>query len=762
MKTSQRNLGQVTVPTMKRYNQVSLFFDESGNLADPENERVGLLVGGVIVFGEYTTAMDGKLASALEKSVRVAGGAFPTDLHATKARANLNPHMETALASSIRSWGEQIGEAFGVALIHRADWYLSGGTFFAERDADNRYVRMLIALVEHLLFVNPAVVTRLAPNANVHLYVASRKYVLCGDARRLTTSAQRQELASQRARLESQGYEVKQSAKHQVYVSQSLERRELSAYLRSACWLQWPTSRLRLARVRVEPINYDDPQRKLSTAGLYVADRVLHQLRRALAQSHSTRPRSQTLPSLVCLPYGPWLGQLARLRSALNGEDASRYLAERMSIVTHQLDVDVDSLVKECDTSARTVLGFTADQVRVLLSEACVNVDEPGHVAAGMRKMSLAESLLTPNAPTDLRVMAEQVRISAANHVGDRNAADAAWEHFVSLEPQLAQFGAAGLRLAAEVRNRRAVSLTDQFRYNEAIQILGALVSSQEQVMATVAAGFGVAPSQMPNRELAACLGSLAQVCAMRRADGDDAQAEACFRRAITLFSARQDIERQWVYLGHLACERGIEGRALWDETAQQIPALQQHRLPIAKPGLQFVLALQAKGLYVFGDVSTVKSFLLACDRQSTLRMYSETALGHHPFGHFYQTLGMMHARLFRETGDEQSRRDAARWFTKATEHMSDGGPLLKALACVARMRRLLEVPDGDALTRDLLAKEMAVMKGILIEGIGDAAWLERDDDRSGGFVGEHDPGPTHDIIKRVKSVIGAFRFNYW
>jgi len=468
------------------------------------------------------------------------------------------------------------------------------------------------------------------------------------------------------------------------------------------------------------------------------------------------------LPPLVCLPYGPWLTQAARLKAALVDADANTYMAVRQSMTVDDDIAAVQGLVKEFDVSARTSLGLSLEHAKQLLSEACADVDRPGGVPIGLRKVLLAEGIMPPDLSADLRAMIAQARLSAANHTGNRAGADAVWEDFAAVEPLLPRYGITGLRLVAEIRNRRAVALTDQFRFDEAARILNAVVSSQEEVTATVAAGFGLDESHLPNRELAGCFGSLGQVYALRGKDGDDALAEASFRRAITRFSESADIERQWVYLGHLACDRGMMGKALWEEVVRHVPALRDARLPIAKNGLQFQLALQAKGTLVFGDLTVVKTFLSAWDKQSPLRAYPQASLNHHPFGLLNQTIGMMHARVAQESQLTESRQIAVKWFDDATAQMSDGGPILKVLSCVARIRRFLLVPDDQVKARQFLARALAVMKGILIEGIGDAAWLERDDGRASGVVGSLDPGPAHDIIARTTSIVKAFRFNYW
>lgn len=750
---------------MNLYDHVSLFIDESGDLAHPKNERLGLLVGGLLVFGEYHTEADSDLRATLERAVQSAGGTFPADLHASSFKSTVPPtrphQMREALAHAVRRWGALVGEAFAVALTHRSDSYTGGASFFAEREADNRYVRMLVALIEHLLFVNPSVVTRLAPNAKVNLYVASRKYVLCEDIRTLATREQRRAIETQRARLQAQGYEVKDS-QGKVYVPQSLQRREIAAYVRSACWLQWPKSRLRLARVSVESINYDGPTKQRSAAGLYVADLLLGELRRQLATPTATKLRRPMLPPLVCLPYGPWLGQAAQLKAALDNVDAHTYLAVRTSMTVEAETASVQGLVNELDVCAGTSLGLSQEQARQLLSEACIDVDQPGEAARGLRKVELAERMLPPGSTAELRAMMTQARLSAANHTGNRASADAAWETFVTLEPELPRHGSNGLRLAAEIRNRRAVALTDQFRYDDAAQILNAVVSSQESVTASIATAFRLRGSHLPNRELAACLGSLGQIHALRRRDGDDSKAESYFRRAITLFTDRSDIERQWIYLGHLACDRGVAGRSLWDEVLHRVPALQEHRVPISQAGKQFMLALQAKGVLVFGDTAEVSAFLAAWTKQSTLRVYSETTRSQHPFGLIYQAIGMMYARVFREAHHAPSQALAANWFAAATTTMSDGGPLLKVLSCIAQMRRLLLVPQDHSSARQDLARALAVMRGVLIEGIGDAAWMEGDDGRSSGAIGNCDPGPAEDISVRCASIMKAFAFNYW
>lgn len=743
---------------MGRADELHLFIDESGKLTGRPAAGHVMLVGGLLVLGSYTPDDDDALRQALRDAAAAAGVGFPQGLHVGAAGHSPETwrRLRDGVAEGVREWaGPDADAAHAVAITHRQDAYDGGSGLFAERDHDNRYVRMLVALLEQLLFVDESVADRLTPDAAVHLHLANRQYVFAADP-------------SKRLELEAQGYTVRQRSDGRMSVDQSLTEREVLAYLRMSCWDRWAGAKLRIGSVRVRSIDY---QAGRSDAGLYLADLLLGDARRRMAPAAGRGRVKPILPALIELEYGPWLHAVADAKAAAVAGDVDAYLATRQAAERYAAGRPRERrALAGLDAAAAKALRPSVDHLARVLEDACRDVDVPGRSAAGLRKAQWARSMFPRNGraaiPARLAAMEIQARLSAANHAGDRPAAEAAWDEFAALGPAVRALGAEGLRLETEVSNRRAVTLTDQFRFDEAEAVLRSLADRREAYRGSVSKAFGDGgggPALPPDRELGACYGSLGQVCALRGGPGDDGRAEALFRNAIACFADPADVERQWVYLGHLACDRGEAGRRLWNEAVGNLPRLHKAS-PVAGDGTQYQLALQAKGALIFGGDPGQRTFLAGWQRQYPLRQFDPEALDRHPFGLIFQAAGLLCARGWRRTGSEALRKQARSWFDVATRRMSDGGPLLKVLACAAQLHKSLETNDpvGDR-DRQALANDLAVLKGVAIQQLGPAAWSEDAGaaGRGRGFIGSRDPGPPADPAARAREVLGAFRFNY-
>jgi hypothetical protein len=256
----------------------------------------------------------------------------------------------------------------------------------------------------------------------------------------------------------------------------------------------------------------------------------------------------------------------------------------------------------------------------------------------------------------------------------------------------------------------------------------------------------------------------LGQAMAFRGAADDSRHAEAAFRSALGLFTEPRDLEREWVYLGHLACDRGAVGRPLWDEVTRVLPEL-DFRRPVRRATGQYVLALQLKGLLCYGTKGELERYLAAWSADGPLLEHDLEARAKHPFGLIEQTLGLCRARNWRETGIDAQRRQALVHFEAARAHMNQGGSLLKmlALACLLR-QRLFEAETGprEAAGPSRLFAACRQFEASLLEHFGERAWGRDQQGRLTGHFGSRDPGDQAPSADRARGLLSAVRFNYW
>jgi hypothetical protein len=154
--------------------QVHIYIDESGLLHGEPHEMDLPQVGGVVLFGD-AAAVDGALLDLLRQSTEQAGGVFPHDLHTRHAA--LRRWIIGELRARLATWPRAPELLSGAVIRHGEDLASEGGALTSEARADNRYQRMLIDLLQHLLFVAPGLRERLTPQAEVFFHLASRKGV---------------------------------------------------------------------------------------------------------------------------------------------------------------------------------------------------------------------------------------------------------------------------------------------------------------------------------------------------------------------------------------------------------------------------------------------------------------------------------------------------------------------------------------------------------------------------------------------------------
>jgi hypothetical protein len=455
------------------------------------------------------------------------------------------------------------------------------------------------------------------------------------------------------------------------------------------------------------------------------------------------------------------------MQSALNARDADAWLriAEEYDIVQGDPSAYQSVLARQ-EKAAAELLSTEPQRLEAFLETACQMVDMPGFTSSGLRKAERGIRLLRSQATHSLRaeVLVLQAQLAYANHTGQVDLANGVWEEYLKREPDLVTLGLEGLRLKAEMVNRRAVNLTDRFLYADAEQVLAG-VSTIQQALQTVMQNTATpGTGQIPNRELGACYGTLGQVHAFQGDPARSASAEIAFRKACAFFNSPEDIERQWVYLGHLACDRGSTGRTLWDEVQRHLPGL-SGSTPLCGPEQQYLLALQLKGWLIFGTPKDILDFLGQWEQNRPIEQFSPDEVCFHPFGLIYQALALIYARAWRETKRTNYRDRALECYDAAAQHMNEHGPLLQALARFAELRRdlfELEMSPGSVRSLNQLSNHYLSLRGHLAKHFGAAAWSEDASGRPDGYFGRGDPGVGTSLPDRVRRVLEGVRFNYW
>lgn len=729
---------------MNRYDALHIFLDESGKLAvSPIKEA--LLVGGVLVFGPYEAADDDRLRDVIGQQLTSAGGRFPADLHYNEQDANRLPRTQLnsflqALRADVPAWAGSTHSIHGIAIRHESDLFDSGPGLLREAAFDNRYIAMMWALVEHLLFVDDRVAARLNPGAKVHLHLASREYHF-------------EDSVVPRGELEALGFKVTSVPKKPGWyrVPCSLRTDEVRGMVRIAL-RRWAGAPYGVDRITIESIDYHG--RGVSPAGLYLADLYLGQIR------HPRRSAPPPVLNDFCtVEYGRGLELAARKQSALVAGDLDGYMA---LLASGGPRAELD---RRQERRAAELLGDAPEKASLALEEACREVDLPGRSEAGLRRADAAGRLLRQARASTLRTesLELQARLSYANHTGDVAAARGIWSEFEAREPRLPELGAEGLRLKTEMRVRRAVGLMDTFDYDGAVRVMTEIGAAQEQLHHALAAQFHVAPGDLPSPQLGMCYSALGQALAFRGAEGDAPRAEAGFRTALALFTDAGDQERDLVYLGHLACDQGAAGRALWDEVSHALSEL-DFRQPARRAGGQYVLALQLKGVLCFASTAELEQYLAAWSANDPLSVFEDEALAYHPFGLIHQALALCGARAWRSSHADAHRRLAIRHFEAARAQMSRGGTLLKTLALVCRLRQHLfegEVRPEDPADPRLYAA-FRQLEASVLEHFESHGWGRDAFGKSVGHFGARDPGEHAPIADRASRLIEAVRFNYW
>ena len=270
-------------------------------------------------------------------------------------------------------------------------------------------------------------------------------------------------------------------------------------------------------------------------------------------------------------------------------------------------------------------------------------------------------------------------------------------------------------------------------------------------------------PKDIPDNKLGACYGTLGQVYAFQ---GNKEDAEISFRLAISFFSDSKDIERQWVYLGHLACDMGeLIGKTLWKEVTDNLDGIDDLQL-IVGDGCQFLLALQLKGKLVFGTNGQIIQLADILANNQPLNNFSANVKNAHPYGLILQMAGLICARAWKETKAENYYIRAIDFFRSATKYLTKGGSLLKLLANVCILRKLLLEFQKTGVNNNNQINSVINEFITHAKEIGEHAWSEDASGRASGYFGTQVSGQNHNTIEHVKEraqkIVDLIRFNYW
>jgi len=413
--------------------------------------------------------------------------------------------------------------------------------------------------------------------------------------------------------------------------------------------------------------------------------------------------------------------------------------------------------------------------IDALLAQANGLLDTPGQLAQGaallkelhanQSKWRKTETLCSWRRP----YLLFQGLLTAANHSGDTKEGERIWGEKKSLLPELRRHGLEGLKFEAELRNRRSINLMDQFRFDEAIEMLRELVSERTRLVDSAVTEYGFTQEALDNfsdDSLAACLGSLGQSLAVSGGKGID-EALTCLFKAIALFKNQSDRERQWIYLGHLACEQPDSGLPLWERVSNALPELKMSEL-VSGHGNQYKLALQLKGLLVFAAPKNIAKSLEMFE--TAVESYSLEARQSHPFGLIHQAAAICAIRLQNELPSEKPSAwgdFANHQFNLASTHMATGGAILQLLSSASRLRqqifRLSYIPSTAASKAyQQLASTICDFLALASKPPLDASWRTDELGRRSGHFVALDPGDSVPIAKRAEALLSGIRLNYW
>jgi len=713
------------------YDQMHLFLDESGKFESANNQRI---IGGVLLFGPYTQANDDTIYELLETSIENEGGSCPQDLHfgTTGWDQNRKTRFFNCLFAKFNE-EDLFNRTYGVSIVHSKD--ISN----ADQDHDNRYRNMLLFLIEHLLFVSKKVKEKLQRNANIYIIIASRQFVFKMDS-----------YTYEKLRQLGWGNHFPDSRdpnkRFVLSVNDSIIRSLINPYIDRNT--RWETD-LVIGIIELPKLDYDN---RIAKAAHYLAD----------LQLGAIRGNIELLEPICRITYCPKMHFLHNMEAYLSKGNFEEYLKNNYLFnfnsdftqlqETHQLEQDIQRRAVELAEN-------NSDLLSKYLLEASKLVDMPTKAKEGFEKAVILESFLSPDVVTNNHFFVLQTKLSFYNHTGDLTQANIIWNEFLKVEKSPATLNLDGLNFKIEIRNRRAVSLMDHFSYDAAKEVINEVVSIAGNLRLMLATSLEGQLTDIRRDDLGACYGTLGQLYAFQ---GDKDYAHLNFQEAQSLFSDSKDIKRQWVYLGHLACDMGeLIGKTLWKEVTDNLDGIDDLQLVVGD-GCQFLLALQLKGKLVFGTNGQIIQLADILANNQPLDNFSANVKNAHPYGLILQMAGLICARAWKETKVEKYYIRAIDFFRSATKYLTKGGSLLKLLANVCTLRKLLLEFQKTGVNNNNQINSVINEFITHAKDIGEHAWSEDASGRTNGYFGAQVSSQNQSTIERAQKIVDLIRFNYW
>jgi hypothetical protein len=668
----------INLQSDNKFDELHLFIDESGSFDSTRRNEIKL-VGGVLLFGEYNNAIDKGIEKSLLTAVKSLRGKYPQDLHYSMQSPKNNKIFSDTLKKQMDIFcKENDTKIYSVLIRHEEDIYSDTPRILAEREFDNRYSSMLWSLIEYCVFVSDKVNERLANDATVHLHIARKSFRLQNNDEDYVNVVR------------SLGYNVMQNWNtNEYYVPTSVNEQAIRGMFAIAMKNQWKTSKRTLKTIDMTPLVYDpdpqanDPKRqKESLSALYLAD-ILLGIERKRLQHQSFQ---SILPIFESLEYGKNLDVVMRCKTCLvdnHFEGLIKILAEESidSDDLHNQDI-VNRLVKEFKQNS-------ANFYR-LYEIASENIDKPKYRNHALQTLKLLDTVYQKANIFDLfsELYSTLISFSAANHSGNIRKAEANWTHYLDLEKQVSLIGKEnGLEKARDIilmfRSRRAVNLMDFFDFEAAENIIGELSKDEIHFRGNNSDDL----KSMSSWRLGVCYSLMGQACAFQK---KDETAKDFFRYALGCFTEPNDIERIWVYCGHLVCDFPETSTDLWNDIKKHLPTTtEQHLLWFEKP---FVFAVLLKGLFVFGDLKEKQEWLN--ENNERLKSDLSNVLKLHPYGLILQTAAMLNAAVWHETDNVIYAEHADHFFGQAIRSLASGEKLLQFLSNACQLRRALFIKE--------------------------------------------------------------------
>ena len=718
------------------YDQMHLFIDESGNF----HQNAGnIIIGGVLLFGNYGQIEKDTFQGFFDSCLNQFQGNFPSDLHLGKN--NWPPDTKKAFLQSLHNQMKEnndlFNRTFGVSITYEDDILID------DTKHDNRYENMLLFLIQHLLFVSQNVAERSMPRAKIYITIASRVFVFERNDYNVETYAQ---LGWENWRIDRENFTKGFVQSVNDDIIRSLINPNNGGSKR------WPFDQIEVMNIQLNSLDYNNGT---SPKGLYLADLLLGAI----------RSKTRLLTSICNIQYSPKLRFLHEMHSSLSNNDLAGYLENNNHLYdsiskTNQPD-EIELLILNLENKAVELAKAKQNYLTIsnYLLESCILVDQPVNTNEGFRRIELVEKLLgerIKDVSKDTGLIL-QTKLSFYNHKADLTNANIIWDKFLKIENSLPALGPDGIKFKIEIRNRRAVSLSDRFYYTEAEKVLNEVVSIAEDLRSAHATAYRCDLKDIPDNKLGACYGTLGQVYAFQ---GNKEDAEISFRLAKSFFSDSKDIERQWVYLGHLACDIGrANGMKLWSEVSANLAGINDKKL-IVGDGCEFTLALQIKGKFVFGTNDQIIEF--ANNFLNNNHPLNNLPRNPHPYGLIMQMAGLICARAWKETKVEKYYIRAIDFFRSATERLTQGELLLKLLANVCTLRKLLLVFQKTGANNNNQINSVINEFITHAKKIGEHAWSEDESGRASGYFGTQVSCQNQSTIERAQKIVDLIRFNYW